>query len=350
MKPGQVWSRVVMLIMLQNSFKSWCCLEHPFNILSLHPRLWGHCPLLGNAWSSARAGVAQPCAPGGDAAVCCRTMCLQARDRWDLQGDVGASEAGAVEHGVAVPQPCALPLFLFSLWRCVGEQPFSKKAVAEMWMCTCLCTSTCFCAHTHAHGKVPVASMARFPVCILIFNKRYFEGKFSFFLNEELNLNSRSPEMKRFIQKSSSIWREGVCCCDCLWVLCWWGLFSEPPLLELALLHASASAWLLQIVTLTCPCCSSDLCSPPVSLCSLLHHWNLGLLPTCVFSSSSLVLGDLLCLLLLFQKLLYHLLDGWLMVDLSLFAILAVPNAYGEDLPQPGQCLDQTQSLGEQEG
>lgn len=81
--------------------------------------------------------------------------------------------------------------------------------------------------------------------------------------------------MKRSIQKSTSVWWEGVCCCDCLWILCWWRLFSEPPLLQLAPLHASASAWLLQIVTLTCPCCSSDLCSPLSSL----------------FSSTSLKLG-----------------------------------------------------------
>lgn len=38
------------------------------------------------------------------------------------------------------------------------------------------------------------------------------------------------------------------------------------------------------------------------------------------------------------------------MVDLSLFAISVVPNAHGEELPQPSQCLDRARSLDEQEG
>lgn len=191
--------------------------------------------------------------------------------------------------------------------------------------CTCLCTYMRVCARTQ---KVPVATMARFHVCILIFSKRHFEGKFYVHLKYKVVPykwrskwvfnNTGSPQTKRSIKNSSSILARGRLLLWLLAILLLVEAFFRPPTpwvcfsntLQLLLEFVRLSPSVVLVVPQTCAHLQHPY-SPP-------HHWNLGSLSSHVFSSAFLVLWDLVCHALLFWRLLSHLLDGWHMVDASL--------------------------------
>lgn len=81
--------------------------------------------------------------------------------------------------------------------------------------------------------------------------------------------------------------------------------------------------------------CSPDPCSPSASSLSL-QRWCLS---SHVFSLFFLVLGDLLCLVLLFQRSLLHLLDGWLNCEPVALSFWGYPKPGVRICHSPGDAL-----------
>lgn len=173
-----------------------------------------------------------------------------------------------------------------------------------------------------------------------------------YLINEEVNEFSTTQEVLRLrgpSRTAQAFWQEEDCCSDCLRFFCWWRLFSDPQLLE----FASPTPFSF--------CLSSSGCHPQLSLLFLrpvltssipillpiTGTW--GLSPLMCFPQLSLFCGTSSAMRCFFGGCspIFLMDDTWWTRH---SAILVVPNARGEEPPQPWQCLDGADSLDEQEG